>query len=74
MTTTVETAKTIRAALKENFPSVKFSVRKIDFGVLNIEYKNAPEIRKAVDEIAIAHTGWNLFNTQFVFVNCYGAN
>jgi len=72
--TTTETAKAIRAELKASFPAVKFSVRKIHFGVLNIQYKDAKEIRPAVNQIAKKFEGWSEFNTTYVFVNCYGNN
>jgi hypothetical protein len=72
--TTAETAKLIRTELKTTFPTIKFSVRKIDCGVINIEFKDAKEIRSTVDSIAKKFEGWSEFNTQFVFVNCYGNN
>lgn len=72
--TTTETAKLIRAELKQTFPTVKFSVRKLHFGVINIEYKDAKEIRSTVDSIAKKFEDWSQFNTEFVFVNCYGNN
>jgi hypothetical protein len=72
--TTTETAKLIRTELKATFPAVKFSVRKIHFGVINIEFKDAKEIRSTVNAIAKKFEDWSEFNTQFVFVNCYGNN
>jgi len=50
--TTVETAKLIRAELKATFPTVKFSVRKPYYGVLNISFDGTKEIKEAVNEIA----------------------
>lgn len=70
--TTTETAKAIRTELKNTFPTFKFSVRKIHFGVINIEFNGDKEIRPAVDAIAKKFEGWNEFNTDYVFVNCYG--
>ena len=49
---TVETAKLIRAELKATFPTIKFSVRKEHFGVLNISFDGTKEIKKMVDQIA----------------------
>lgn len=50
--TTVETAKLIRAELKATFPTIKFSVRKEHYGVLNISFDGNKEIKNQVDEIA----------------------
>ena len=50
--TTVETAKLIRAELKATFPTIKFSVRKEHYGVLNISFDGTKEIKEAVDVIA----------------------
>jgi hypothetical protein len=50
--TTVETAKLIRAELKAQFPTIKFSVRKEHYGVLNISFDGTKEIKEAVDVIA----------------------
>jgi len=50
--TTVETAKLIRAELKAAFPTIKFSVRKEHYGVLNISFDGTKEIKEAVDQIA----------------------
>jgi len=70
--TTVETAKMIRTELKTNFPTYKFSVRKIDCGVINIEYNGDSEIRPMVDSIANKFKGWSAYNTEYVFVNAFG--
>jgi Large polyvalent protein associated domain 29 len=50
--TTTETAKLIRAELKAAFPSVKFSVRKEHYGVLNISFDGSKEIKNDVQAIA----------------------
>lgn len=71
--TTVETAKAIRQELKAAFPNYKFSVRKEDVGVINIAYNGDKEIRESVDAIARKFKGWNEFNTEYVWVNAYGA-
>lgn len=70
--TTVQTAKAIRAELKATFPEFKFSVRKEYVGVINIAYNGAPEIREALNAIALKYKGWNEFNTDYVWVNAYG--
>ena len=70
--TTVETTKAIRAELKATFPTYKFSVRKRDTAVVNIEYNGDLEIREALEIIARKYTGWNQFNTDYVWVNAYG--
>lgn len=70
---TVETAKAIREELKATFPNHKFSVRKEHFNVINIAYNGDKEIRPTVDAIASKFIGWNEFNTDYVFVNAYGA-
>ena len=70
--TTTETAKTIRVELKAKFPTFKFSVRKTDTGVINIEYNGDPAIRKELDSIAMRYKGWTEFNTEYVWVNAYG--
>ena len=70
--TTVETAKAIREELKTSFPTFKFSVRKVHFNVINIEYNGEPSIRESVNAIAKKFEGWTEFNTDYVFVNAYG--
>ena len=70
--TTVETAKAIRAELKAIFPGYKFSVRKRDTAVINIEYNGDPVIRETLDAIARKYIGWTEFNTDYVWVNAYG--
>lgn len=50
--TTVETAKLIRAELKQLFPTIKFSVRKTDYGVINISFTGTKEIKDQVEEIS----------------------
>lgn len=72
--TTVETAKEIRAELKALFPSYKFSVRKIDCGVINIDYNGDAIIRERLNAIAKSFENWNTYNTNYVFVNAYGNN
>lgn len=67
--TTVETTKAIRAELKAAFPAHKFSVRKVDCGVVHIEFNGDKAIREAVNAIAQKFTGWSEFNTDYVFVN-----
>jgi len=74
MTKTAETAKAIRTELKAQFPTYKFSVRKIDFGVINIDYNGDKAIRQALNAIAKKYEDWSEFNTTYVFVNCYGNN
>lgn len=70
--TTVETTKAIRAELKAAFPTFKFSVRKVDCGVVHISYNGDKEIRPAINAIAQKFTGWSEFNTEYVFVNPCG--
>jgi hypothetical protein len=70
--TTTETAKLIRAELKTRFPGYKFSVRKTDFAVVNIEYNGADEIREELEALRHRYIGWTEFNTDFVWVNAYG--
>ena len=50
--TTTETAKLIRAELKATFPTIKFSVRKEHYGVLNISFDGTREVKDVVDVIA----------------------
>jgi hypothetical protein len=71
--TTVETTKLIRAELKATFPTYKFSVRKVDCGVVHISYNGDKSIRESVNAIAKKFLGWSEFNTEYVFVNPCGA-
>lgn len=50
--TTVESAKLIREELKATFPAIKFSVRKADWGVINISFAGSSEVKQAVEEIS----------------------
>lgn len=50
--TTVETAKIIRQELKATFPEITFSVRKADWGVINISFTGSSDVKQAVEEIS----------------------
>lgn len=67
--TTVETAKAIRAELKTSFPSYKFSVRKTDCGVINIEHNGDWAFNSMVSTIVRKYESWNTNQTNYVFVS-----
>lgn len=55
--TATETAKIVRAALKNEFPGVKFSVRKTGYNSIRVEVAGGRELANKVEELVINYRG-----------------
>jgi Large polyvalent protein associated domain 29 len=75
--TITETAKIIRQELASTYPNVKFQVRKVHTGVINVAHASEDlNFRVELQNLLRKFENWNAFGVEYVMENPHliGAN